>query len=157
MERWTLHLALHGTLALLVSLVAGLLLHRAIRLDRPVAAWHLAHAGTSGRAVMLIALAAIVHIIVLPPVALAVFVWLMLAFVWTSVAAMVLAASRGADRSSTARSSPSTSRAPSPCFPRPFCCSRDWCVPCGREGRRGFPVEPPLLHLGRGDVRACDQ
>jgi hypothetical protein len=95
MERWTLHLALHGTLALLVSLVAGLLLHRAIRLDRPVAAWHLAHAGTSGRAVMLIALAAIVHIIVLPPVALAVFVWLMLAFVWTSVAAMVLAAATG--------------------------------------------------------------
>jgi hypothetical protein len=95
MERWTLHLALHGTLALLVSLVAGLLLHRAIRLDRPVAAWHLARAGTSGRAVMLIALAAIVHIIVLPPVALAVFVWLMLAFVWTSVAAMVLAAATG--------------------------------------------------------------
>jgi hypothetical protein len=49
MERLAVYLALHGAVVLTVSLVAGLLLHRAIRLEGNVAAWHLAHSGGSGR------------------------------------------------------------------------------------------------------------
>jgi hypothetical protein len=40
MERLAIYLALHGASVLTISLVAGLLLHKAIRLGRPVAAWH---------------------------------------------------------------------------------------------------------------------
>jgi hypothetical protein len=58
MERLAIYLALHGAIVLTISLVAGLLLHKAIRLGRPVAAWHLAHAGVSSRGVMLMAIAA---------------------------------------------------------------------------------------------------
>jgi hypothetical protein len=58
MERLPVHLALHGGLVLVLSLVAGLLLHRSIRLGQPgVEAWHLAHAGDSARGVMLLAMA----------------------------------------------------------------------------------------------------
>ena len=53
MERLAIYLALHGAIVLTISLVAGLLLHKAIRLGRPLAAWHLAHAGVSSRGVML--------------------------------------------------------------------------------------------------------
>jgi hypothetical protein len=95
MERLALYLALHGTIVLTASLVAGLLLHKAIRLDRQVSAWHLAHAGGSGRGVMLIALAAIIQLIALSPTQLSAFVWLVIAFVWTSMAAMVIAAATG--------------------------------------------------------------
>jgi hypothetical protein len=105
MERLVLHLAMHGTIVLTASFVAGLLLHRAIRLDGPVAPWHLAHAGGSGRGVMLIALAAILPIVALPSAQLATFVWLIIAFVWTSMAAMVLAAATG-DRGLTWAGSP---------------------------------------------------
>jgi hypothetical protein len=95
MERLALHLALHGTIILIASLVAGLLLHKAIRLERPVSAWHLAHAGGSGRGVMLIALAAIIQLIAFSPSQLSAFVWLIIAFAWTSMAAMVIAAASG--------------------------------------------------------------
>jgi hypothetical protein len=95
MERLALQLALHGALVLISSLVAGLLLHRTIRLGRDVAPWHLAHAGGSGRGVMLIALAAILHWVALPPAPLSAFVWLMIAFAWSSMAAMLIAAATG--------------------------------------------------------------
>lgn len=95
MERMALVLALHGAVVLTASLVAGLLLHKAIRLDGRVAAWHLAHAGVSARGVMLIALAGITHLIALSPAQLSAFVWLIIAFVWTSTAAMVIAAATG--------------------------------------------------------------
>jgi hypothetical protein len=86
MDTLALHLALHGTVILTASFVAGLLLHKAIRL---------AHAGVSARGVLLIALAAILPLPALAPVARAAFVVLILAFVWTSTAAMVIAASTG--------------------------------------------------------------
>lgn len=92
MERLATYLALHGAIVLTISLVAGLLLHKAIRLGQPVAAWHLAHAGVSSRGVMLMAIAAITSWVALPPRPLSAFVWLILTFVWTSTAAMVIAA-----------------------------------------------------------------
>ncbi len=95
MDTLALHLALHGTVILTASFVAGLLLHKAIRLGAPAEAWHLAHAGVSARGVLLIALAAILPLPALAPVARAAFVVLILAFVWTSTAAMVIAASTG--------------------------------------------------------------
>lgn len=95
MEGWAVRFALHGAAVLTVSLVAGLLLHRAIRLDGDQAAWHLAHSGGSGRGVLLLALAGVLRWVALSPRQLDVFAWLMLVFVWTSVAAMVIAATTG--------------------------------------------------------------
>jgi hypothetical protein len=89
-------LALHGMLVLLVGLAAGLLLHRTIRLGgENAAAWHLTHAGVSGRGVLLIALAGTARWVHLPDALGAACVWLMLFFVWTSTAAMVVAAATG--------------------------------------------------------------
>lgn len=95
MDRLSIYLALHGAVVLAVSLVAGLLLHRAVRLQGDVAAWHLAHAGGSGRGVLLIAVAAVLRWVSLPAWQLSVFAWLLLFFVWTSMVAMVLAAASG--------------------------------------------------------------
>jgi hypothetical protein len=87
------YLALHGTVVLVVSFVAGLLLHRAIRLHRPSAdAWHLAHAGGSARGVLLIALAGAWQWLDLPAGTRGVLAVLLLFFVWTSTAAMLIAA-----------------------------------------------------------------
>jgi len=96
MDRLAVHFALHGAIVLVVSIVAGLLLHKTIRLDASDgAAWHLAHAGGSGRGVLLLALAGVLRWVALPGWQLSTFVWLMLFFVWTSVAAMIIAAASG--------------------------------------------------------------
>ncbi len=95
MHRPAILIALHGAAVLTVSLVAGLLLRRSIRLDRAPAPWHLAHAGASGRGVMLIALAPIVQWLALTSTQVDAFVWLIVAFAWTSTAAMVIAAATG--------------------------------------------------------------
>lgn len=90
------YLAMHGTLVLVASFVAGLLLHRSIRLQRPGAdAWHLAHAGGSTRGVLLLALAGTWSWVNLPTRAgeMAAVLWLL--FVWTSTAAMLVAAATG--------------------------------------------------------------
>lgn len=78
MERLAVYFALHGAIVLAVSFVAGLLLHRAIRVEGNVAAWHLAHAGGSGRGVLLIALAGVLRWVALSPRQLSVFAWLLL-------------------------------------------------------------------------------
>lgn len=95
MENLALHLAFHGALVLTVILVAGLFLYRAILRKGNVAGWHLLHAGGSGRGILLIALAGMIHLLVLPPLLLSAFVWLMVFFVWTSVLAMILVAITG--------------------------------------------------------------
>lgn len=90
------YLALHGTVVLIASFVAGLLLHRNIRLQRPGAdAWHLAHAGGSARGVLLIALAGAWEWVNLPAGAREFLAALLLFFVWTSTAAMLIAAATG--------------------------------------------------------------
>ena len=96
MDTWPAYLALHGTVVLGLSCVAGLLLHRSIRLERTgIDAWHLAHAGGSTRGVLLLALAGSWQWVDLS-------VWqrgtaaiLVLFFVWTSTIAMLLAAASG--------------------------------------------------------------
>jgi len=95
MESLAVHLALHGVLVLTVVLVAGLLLYRAILRKGNVPGWHLLHSGGSGRAILLIALAGAIRFVALPPTLLSVAAWLMIAFVWTSVLAMIIVAATG--------------------------------------------------------------
>ena len=95
-ERLPAHLALNGALVLCASFVAGLLLHRTIRLQRPTAdGWHLAHAGGSTRGALLIALAGAWSLMDLPAGTRLVLAALLLFFVWTSMAAMLIAAATG--------------------------------------------------------------
>lgn len=95
MDKLAIHLALHGSLVLTVSLVAGLILYRFILKKNSDPAWHLVHAGGTARGVMLIALAAIIHLPVLPPWQLSALVWLMIFFAWASTLAMFIAAVSG--------------------------------------------------------------
>ena len=96
MEKLAVHLALNGALVLTLSLVAGLFLYLAIRDGREQAAWHLLHAGGTARGVMLIGLAAILEYPALAPAQLAIMAWLVVFFVWTSMAAMGIRAVCGA-------------------------------------------------------------
>ena len=95
MQNLVISLALNGALVLLVSMIAGLFLYLAIRGQREQRAWHLLHAGGSGRGVMLLAMAAIIEYAVIPLWLLQVAVWLMIAFVWASMAAMAIYAVSG--------------------------------------------------------------
>jgi hypothetical protein len=83
-------LAINGVLILGVSLIAGLLLYRALLRKEQPHDWHLLHAGGSGRGVMLLALAAIIDLPQLPE-------WLLWSacaaivfFAWASTIAMVI-------------------------------------------------------------------
>lgn len=95
MDRLAILLALNGMLVLLVSLVAGLFLYLAIKSGREQAAWHLLHAGGTGRAVMLLALAALVEYPSLTLEQMQAACWLVLVFVWTSMGAMGIRAVSG--------------------------------------------------------------
>lgn len=95
MERLATLLALNGMLVLVVSLVAGLFLYLAIKNGRDEAAWHLLHAGGTGRAVMLLALAALVEYPALTLEQMQAACWLLLVFVWTSMGAMATRAISG--------------------------------------------------------------
>lgn len=95
MERLAVHLALHGTLVLTISSIGGLVLYRRLLDERKGDAWHLLHAGGSARGVMLIALAAVIHIPVLPAWLLSTSAWLIIVFVWASTLAMLIGAVSG--------------------------------------------------------------
>jgi multisubunit Na+/H+ antiporter MnhG subunit len=95
MDKLAIHLALHGAVVLTISIAAGLCLYSAILKNKNEAAWHLVHAGGTVRGVMLMALAAIIHIPVLPLWQLSTLVWLIIFFVWTSMLAMIIAAASG--------------------------------------------------------------
>jgi hypothetical protein len=95
LERLAIHLALNGALVLTVSLIAGMFLYLAIRNEKEQAAWHLLHAGGTGRGVMLLALAAIIEYPVLPAWQLTTTAWLFIVFSWTSMAAMTTRAVTG--------------------------------------------------------------
>ena len=96
MDQLAIHLALHGVIVLTISIIAGILLYGAIlKKVKNESAWHVVHAGGTVRGVMLIALAAIIHIPVLPSWQLTSAVWLIIFFVWTSMLAMIIAAASG--------------------------------------------------------------
>lgn len=95
MEKLAVHLALNGAAAIMVSLLGGLFLYRAILKNRNVSDWHLLHAGGSARGIMLIALAAIIHLPALSSWQLWSAAWLIIFFVWTSILAMTVGAISG--------------------------------------------------------------
>ena len=95
MENLTIQLALHGSIVLAISLISGLFLYTDILKNKNEAAWHLSHAGGSARGIMLIALAAVVHLPVLPFWQVSTLVWLIIFFTWTSTLAMIIAAISG--------------------------------------------------------------
>lgn len=95
MDRLVIILALNGVLVLSISLVAGMFLYLAILRDRDQAAWHLLHAGGTGRGVMLLALAALIQYPVLTESLASIAVWLIIFFVWTSMLAMGIRAISG--------------------------------------------------------------
>ena len=88
-------LALKGAAILCVSLVAGLLLYGAILRKGNQHGWHLLHAGGSGRGLLLLALAATIHLAALDPWLLATAAWLIIFFAWASTIAMLMAAATG--------------------------------------------------------------
>ena len=95
MDTLAIYLALHGVAVLIVSVFGGLVLHRAILKNKNEAGWHLLHAGGSARGILLIALAAIIHLLALPFWQLSTLVWLMIFFTWTSMLAMIMVAVSG--------------------------------------------------------------
>ena len=95
MDKLAIHLALHGSVVLTVSLFGGLLLYGAILKNKDEAAWHLVHSGGSARGVMLIALAATIHLPALPLWQLSTLAWLIIFFAWASTLAMIIAAVSG--------------------------------------------------------------
>jgi len=94
-ETLRLQLAIHGLAVLTVSVVAGLILWRVLRREADGADWHLVHASGSVRGVLLIALAAIIHLPVLPGWLLAAVAWQIVFFAWTSLLAMIIRALSG--------------------------------------------------------------
>ena len=96
MDHLVIILALNGALVLLLSLIAGMFLYLAILREHEQSAWHLLHAGGTGRGVMLLALAALLEYPDLPRGLLAASAWLILIFVWTSMLAMGIRAVMGA-------------------------------------------------------------
>jgi hypothetical protein len=95
MDQLVIILALNGALVLGVSLVAGMFLYLAILRDRDQAAWHLLHAGGTGRGVMLLALAALIEYPALSDQLTEIMAWLIIFFVWTSMLAMGVRAVSG--------------------------------------------------------------
>ncbi len=95
MDKLAIHLALHGVLVITVSVLGGVVLYRSILKETNVVDWHLLHAGGSARGILLIALAAIIHVPVLPPWQLTMLTWFIVYFVWTSTLAMLIRAITG--------------------------------------------------------------
>ncbi len=95
MDKLAIVLALNGAAVLLVSLVAGLFLYRAILNNDREHGWHLLHAGGSGRGIMLLALAPVCRWVALPEWLLWTTAALIVIFAWTSTLAMILVALTG--------------------------------------------------------------
>jgi hypothetical protein len=95
MDRVAALLALHGALVLVVVLLAGLCLYRAMVRNGGHHGWHLLHSGGSGRALLLLALAGVLRWVDLPVGQLAPMAWLMIVFVWTFIVAMIIVAVTG--------------------------------------------------------------
>ena len=92
MDNLAIHLALHGVMVLTVSVVGGLLLYRSILRGTNQADWHLLHAGGSARGILLIALAGIIALVDLRSWQMAIAVWFVIYFAWTSTLAMLIRA-----------------------------------------------------------------
>jgi len=95
MDKLAIALGLNGLAVLTVSLFAGLFLWRTLLRKDDSHGWHLLHAGGSGRGVMLMALAGIIHLVALPEWLMSLAAWAVVYFVWASTIAMVITAVTG--------------------------------------------------------------
>ncbi len=95
MEALSIHLALHGLLVLLVSVLGGVVLWRVLLKREYGPQWHLLHAGGTVRGVLLIALAAVIPVLPFSLLLVSTTVWLMIVSIWASIAAMLIAAITG--------------------------------------------------------------
>jgi hypothetical protein len=94
-DKLAIQLALHGVLVVTLGALAGLSLWRSILENTNVADWHLLHASGTSRGIMLIALAAIIHLPALPSWQVTMLAWFIIYFVWSSVLAMLIRAISG--------------------------------------------------------------
>jgi hypothetical protein len=94
-DKLAIALGLNGLAVLAISLFAGLFLYLALLHEDDSHGWHLLHAGGSGRGVMLMALAGIVHLVALPEWLVSLAAWAIVYFVWASTIAMVITAVTG--------------------------------------------------------------
>jgi len=95
MERLVIYLALHGVLALIVSLVSGRWFSKAITTGGNEVAWRVVHSGGSMGGIMLIAFSSLLPVIVLPHWGVQLFVWSIIAGTWFFIIAMIVAAVTG--------------------------------------------------------------
>lgn len=95
MDTLATYLALNGVAVVVVSLLGGLFLYKAIVTDGSVSSWHLLHSGGSARGILLIALSSIIHLPALPFSLVSLASWFIVFFVWTSLFAMLLRAMTG--------------------------------------------------------------
>ena len=95
MEQFIVYLALHGVLALIVSLVSGRWFSRAITTGGNEVAWRVVHSGGSMGGIMLIAFSSLIPILVLPQWATTAFVWSIILGTWLFIIAMIIAAITG--------------------------------------------------------------
>jgi hypothetical protein len=95
MEQLVIYLALHGVLALTVSLVSGRWFSKAITTGGNEVAWRVVHSGGSMGGIMLIAFSSLVPIIVLPQWGAELFVWSIVFGTWLFIIAMIVAAITG--------------------------------------------------------------
>lgn len=95
MNSLSIFLALNGALVLILCMAAGLMLYLSIIGNRSPKDWHLLHAGGTSRGILLMALAATIHLPALPEWQSWWVAGLITLFVWTSVFAMLIRAVTG--------------------------------------------------------------
>jgi len=95
MEQFVIYLALHGVLALIVSLVSGHWFSKAITTGGSEVAWRVVHSGGSMGGIMLIAFSSLIPIMALPLWATLLFVWFIILGTWLFIVAMIVAAITG--------------------------------------------------------------
>jgi hypothetical protein len=95
MEKLAIVLAINGALVLMTSLLAGVFLYRTLLKNDNPHGWHLLHAGGSGRAVMLLALASAIHLAALPVWLISATVLAIILFAWASTISMIITAITG--------------------------------------------------------------
>lgn len=95
MNSLSIFLALNGALVLILCMAAGLILYLSIIGNRSPKDWHLLHAGGTSRGILLLALAATIHLPALPEWQSWWVAGLITLFVWTSVLAMLIRAVTG--------------------------------------------------------------
>jgi len=95
MERYSVYLALHGVLALTVSMVCGRWFSKAIITQGNEVAWRVVHSGGSMGGIMLIAFSSLIPLVQLSNTLISFFVYAIITGTWLFILAMITAAVTG--------------------------------------------------------------